>query len=72
MSPSDIKCLQWGVEDIADMSYDALWRLSHQEPAYRATSLNQEMSPELMIGEGVDDRDALLEQIRETAGELVL
>jgi hypothetical protein len=66
-SGSDIECLEAAVEHCSNMDFDDLKETTHQEAAWVAAPMNGEMDFALFLDEDVQNREALIEYITDTA-----
>lgn len=69
LSRSDIQALEEALSRYSSMSFGALSHLSHQEPswqdAWEKSGISNEMDPLLLIDETVEERDELIEEIKQ-------
>ncbi len=79
LSGTDVECLRAGLAKCLGLTFDELKSLAHEERAYRIAWENKPpsvdavpMSYESIIDDDVDERNELLEYLRETAPHLVM
>ncbi|MBF0624860.1 MAG: SocA family protein [Magnetococcales bacterium] len=73
LSDSDIEALEYSFAMYGHLGFDELYRISHEDPAYRNAEergLNTTIRYEDLI-EDSGDRDELIQDLRETAPDLV-
>jgi uncharacterized phage-associated protein len=69
-SRTDIACIDEAINQFADMPFRQLWDFVHDEPAYKATYREGTSTPmpfELLLPDDTPDREAIIEQLRETS-----
>jgi hypothetical protein len=69
-SRTDIVCIDEAINKFADMPFPQLWNVVHDEPAYKATYRDGTSTPipyELFLPDDTSDREAIIEQVRETS-----
>ncbi len=71
-SESDLACLQEAFDKYVNMSFGRLRDLTHRERAWNEAPTNGAMDYTLMIEEDAENRDALIQEIRESAAYLVM
>ncbi|MGH7557679.1 MAG: Panacea domain-containing protein [Gemmatimonadota bacterium] len=79
LSGTDVQCLRAGLEKCSGLNFDELKDLAHQDRAYRIAWDNKPpsieavpMDYESIIDDDVEERDELLDYLRETAPYLVM
>ena len=71
-SETDEKCLHEALEFCDGLDFDFLTHKTHQEPAWQAADMNSQMDYALFIDSDAENREELIEYIREMAPCLAL
>ena len=65
-----MECIDKSIRNYANMTFGALWELVHSEPAYKKTYVDNTSTPmpyELLLPDGIQNRDAIIAQVKETS-----
>lgn len=71
-SETDLECLTEALGTYGSLSMSRLRKISHSNPAYQAAQVNGEMDYALIIDENLENREQLIEELREVASHMVI